>query len=79
MKYMCLNCEAEFEEPKDYTETHGFTEPPYEEYKGCPECGSTEYEDAVECYRCEEVMPIDCAHMRGDNYYCENCYDDLFA
>ena len=39
--WVCEHCGAEFNEPKEYYETHGLPSPPYELFRECPECSST--------------------------------------
>lgn len=38
--YYCMKCGCEFETAAVFTETHGFTSPPFEELRCCPLCGS---------------------------------------
>ena len=47
MKYKCLDCGEVFEEPRKYTERHGFADGLYEHWEGCPECGGAyvEYDE----------------------------------
>lgn len=42
--YKCRECGAEFDEPYRYTETHGFTYGPYEEWAECPYCKSPDFD-----------------------------------
>lgn len=41
--YICESCEAEFDEPEIYYETHGFEFGPYEKFSVCPFCAGREY------------------------------------
>lgn len=60
--YRCNDCGCEFEEPHEYVERHGFTDGPYETWRVCPCCGSTDFElefewDSPDAYEPEEVDP----------------------
>lgn len=44
--YMCRECGEEFDEPHRYTEMHGFTYGPGEEWAVCPNCGSCDWAEA---------------------------------
>lgn len=46
--FKCNDCGAEFEEPRIYYETHGFSSPPFEERAECPNCGWTGFEECRE-------------------------------
>lgn len=37
--YHCIDCDRDFDEPKEYEERHGLDTPPYEKFNGCPYCG----------------------------------------
>lgn len=51
--YYCSDCGCEFETAALFTETHGFTTPPFEERRCCPLCGSGNIkEKAVSYCRC---------------------------
>lgn len=78
MPYICNNCGAIFESPKTIIEQHGFTEPPYEALSGCPECESTEYDEAVVCFRCGDTIPFEESREHGEERYCDCCYDEMF-
>lgn len=39
MRYICLECGYEFDEPMTWVETHGLEHGPYERWSGCPICG----------------------------------------
>ena len=45
-QYKCRECGHEFDEPKKWVERHGFTHGPFERWSGCPNCDSTDYDDA---------------------------------
>lgn len=49
-KVKCINCGRvwDIEDLEIYTERHGFTEPPYEEWLVCPICYSDKLEDYKE-------------------------------
>lgn len=81
--FICLDCEAEFEEPMTYYESQGeyFGAPAWEAFGACPCCGSTEYDEARQCDRCGEWIVdgewevINGAHL----FLCDVCHDDLFG
>lgn len=76
--YRCDNCNTVFDEPKQYEEKHNLDAPPYERYMGCPECGSSEYEEFVTCDRCGEYIACDDSITVGTSRVCEICYDEMF-
>ena len=41
--FRCLDCKKKFDEPMLIEETHGFTNPPFENRYVCPHCRSTNY------------------------------------
>lgn len=41
--FKCLDCKKKFDEPMLIEETHGFTNPPFENRYVCPHCKSTDY------------------------------------
>lgn len=61
---ICGNCGATFEETELIDNK-------------CPECGSTDVDNAITCHRCEELIPEPCAHNYGEHKYCDECYFDL--
>lgn len=51
--YYCSDCSCEFETAALFTETHGFTSPPFEELGCCPFCGSGNVKEKAGSYcRC---------------------------
>ena len=50
--YICADCGRLFDEPSRYPEPRPVD--PYEEYTGCPTCGSGFYDDAEKCQWCNE-------------------------
>lgn len=50
VKFRCKNCGGEFyeDEFKIYTERHGFSEGPFEEFPVCPYCNDTSFEGVDE-------------------------------
>ena len=76
--YICENCGHLFDEPKRYVDKHNLDTPPYEEYLGCPKCGSVDYDEAVVCHRCGEIVAFSQTNTYGEELYCENCYDEMF-
>lgn len=72
-KYICLECGHLFNEPYEYSETHGFGAPPYEELSGCPVCGGS-YDEAVECDDCGELFPFSTGHwLNSTTLICSKC------
>ena len=72
--YICLDCDNIFSAPRQFVETHGFDEPPYEEYLGCPYCGGT-YIEAYECDRCGQYIIGDYIELNDGSLICDNCYE----
>lgn len=46
-KYICTDCNTEFEEPFIIIERHGLEAPPYEHIEVCPECHSSDFEEII--------------------------------
>ena len=74
MSYRCCDCESEFSELKIYTERHGLDSPPYETWEGCPNCGSTDWEESSYCNNCYEDK-FEMSDEQDD--FCEDCKDAL--
>lgn len=55
MKYICLECEGEFDEPKKTTERHNVDSPPYEKFLVCPYCGG-QYVPKHTCVHCGHTL-----------------------
>lgn len=72
MTYICLDCGHTFSEPAHYTERHGLSQPPYEEFSGCPACGGA-FDEAIFCEGCGELIPKSEAVMVDGEYFCETC------
>lgn len=71
--YICLECNAKFEKPMYYRETHGLDTPPYEEFEACPCCGGA-FAETYECDSCGKW--IDGEYVKvGNDRYCSNCYE----
>ena len=70
--YLCLDCNKLFEEPRRYVETHGLDYPPYESWKGCPECGGA-YVETFECAQCGRWITGDYIDVDG-TLICDGCY-----
>ena len=71
--YVCLECREVFEEPIQWTETHGLEHGPYEEFSGCPYCHST-YTKARKCDCCDEWITDTYIKTDDGKRYCENCH-----
>lgn len=74
-KYVCLDCNYQFDEPRSYTETHGLDTPPYEHMSCCPVCGGS-YDEAVECADCGDLIPeCEAKQLSNGSMLCEACYE----
>lgn len=71
--YLCLECQNVFDEPRNYTETHGLDSPPYEIWSGCPMCGGT-YVDAQTCGQCGEWITGEYIELNDYTVICDGCY-----
>lgn len=77
--FVCLECGAEFEEPKTEYENQGeyFGAPAWEAFGACPCCGSTDYDEARRCDRCGEWTAS--WHRTLNGVLCDICNDDLYG
>lgn len=73
-KFICIDCECLFTNPKHYVESHGLDTPPYEEYDGCPRCGGA-YTEAYQCDECERWITGEYIKTTSGQRICENCYN----
>ena len=73
-KYVCLNCERDFDEPETYTEMHGFTYGPGEKIYLCPFCGSEDFIDAIYCDICDDPILDDYIKTTLGDIICSDCY-----
>ena len=73
-QYVCLECEAEFDDPITHEESHGLDTLPFEVMYTCPVCGSEYYVPAVYCDLCEGVILDEYITTIDDDCICENCY-----
>jgi formylmethanofuran dehydrogenase subunit E len=71
--YTCLECGLAFDEPQEYCEFHELDSPPYENYKGCPNCGGV-FINSVICTVCNQYITDDYIHVVDGQDICENCY-----
>lgn len=71
--YVCLDCQAIFQNPEKWVETHGLSSPPYECRTGCPHCHGA-YTETYKCDCCDEWIEGEYIKIDGDRY-CEHCYD----
>ncbi len=71
--YLCLDCDKLFEEPRDYTETHGLDSPPYETWSGCPECAGA-YVETFKCDECGEWITGEYIELASRAKICDTCY-----
>lgn len=72
--YICLECDALFEEPAAYSESHGLDSPPYETWNGCPECGSGAFAETELCSYCGKYITGDYIILPDGDYVCDGCY-----
>ena len=74
MLYICTDCRQRFDEPHRYVERHGLEHGPYEQMSCCPFCGG-DYERALTCDECGEVLPESeiCLNDHGRDL-CAECY-----
>lgn len=71
--YVCLECEALFDQPKRYVEQHGLDDPPYETRLGCPVCGGV-YVPLARCSWCRRPITGDYVEIDATGEkYCDNC------
>lgn len=74
--FICQNCKEQFpvSDAMTVTETHGLTEPPFEQFASCPFCSSVNLANANRCLCCNEVFDD------ADLYYgfCPKCQDEHF-
>lgn len=73
--FVCLDCGMIFKHPKEYTETHGLSSPPYEHFKGCPACGGA-YAEAHYCAVCGGWIREDYIMVSGYRI-CQDCYREV--
>ena len=73
MAFKCLECGHIFEEgeQKTYVETHGISEPPFEEFSVCPVCNGF-FQKAVRCKVCGGFFLKDELNYDGT---CEDCFN----
>ena len=71
--YICLECDAKFEKPMYYRETHGLDTPPYEEFEACPCCGGA-FAETYECDCCGKWITGEYIETDDGYRYCDKCY-----
>ena len=71
--FLCLDCDALFEEPQEYTETHGLSSTPYEMKSGCPHCGGA-YVETMSCECCGKWITGEYIKLNDHVLVCEDCY-----
>jgi hypothetical protein len=71
--FLCLDCDALFEEAEGYIETHGLSSPPYEGMSGCPSCGGS-YVETIQCDYCGDWIIGKYVELDDDTIACEDCY-----
>lgn len=72
--YLCLDCENIFEVPKEYSESHGLSSPPYETWAGCPKC-SGGYVETICCDLCGEWVTGEYVKLKDGTVACDQCYE----
>ena len=75
--YICTDCGATFDEPKEIVEKHGLETPPYEKLLVCPECLSSDYDTAVVCGSCQKEVPSTGCYFVNNQHYCKTCFTHL--
>lgn len=73
MKYLCLDCDRFFEEPRKCRETHGLDTPPYEYFYVCPYCEGS-FIEAIRCDICREYIIGKYIELDNGIRICEDCY-----
>lgn len=78
-RYICTECGKDFEldAVKRYTETHGFTDGPFEEMTCCPYCGGG-YELAEVCEECGTAFCSDDDTLFA-NKWCKDCLREMIT
>lgn len=71
--FICLNCNATFEKPICWEESHGLDSPPYEKMSASPCCNDS-YTNANACDCCGEFI-TDKYIKIGHDRYCQDCYE----
>jgi hypothetical protein len=71
--FVCYDCEAVFDEPKIWTETHGLDTPPYEHCAGCPSCGGA-FTETYECSYCNKWITGQYVKLNNGDRICDGCY-----
>lgn len=75
MPYICADCGYVFEKPKKYTEKSPGEDIAFDEWYGCPDCGSDSYYTAHTCCNCGEYF-WDGYKLKGtDEYVCADCLE----
>ena len=77
MDFVCNKCGTRFNENEADTEkfVHDEVRPTFvEHYYSCPNCGSMDFEEAMECLRCKRKFPAGELHGM---YYCTECMEEL--
>ena len=77
MNWVCLNCQAVFDEPKSVKEY--LIHDPYPDgptIAVCPHCGYDEFVEAIKCDGCEEYIIGKYIRTCNDECYCEDCYTE---
>jgi len=75
MDWYCPNCKSCFEEPENAIEY--VTDDPFpmgQITHVCPNCGSDEWVEAIQCVGCGEYIVGPYIKTRFDECYCENCH-----
>lgn len=70
--FVCIECNAIFEEPAHWQESHGLSTPPYEQFSGCPHCKGN-YTEAPRCDCCDDYITSNYILTNDGKRYCEDC------
>lgn len=71
---VCYDCGNVFEKPAVITETHGFQEPPFEDFLVCPVCKGTDIAQANRCSICGEWIRGSYIVVNDGQIICDECY-----
>lgn len=73
--YICNNCGLLFRWAPTYEEVHNeLDDHAYEEYRGCPNCKSDDFEVAERCDFCGKYVAHDYIKTVDGTVACSDCY-----
>ena len=71
MPYICADCGYVFEKPKKYTEKSPGEDIAFDEWYGCPDCGSDSY------YTAHVHIPASCRYLRKISTIGYTCFSNM--